>query len=470
MFPAYSPDNDHHHPPIIRHYARQPFHGYDTFLTSHEAFVLEFEQALQAVNPSIAAPYWDYSIDTTLYGHVGNIAEESAIFSHAWFGPLDNSATNDVIESRYFTDLPVPQDRDAPEHNGYGFVTDSVNPNPAAFVTRANSICGLPTKSMLAGCTEIGAVFEADNLDALRSQIELVFHARIHMAIGGVTDCPYSLLDAVSDAEGSTGATFGGSKRADLFEAIGEMANTIWRSLELESLMRCDQECDSTAASRFSSSSGPKSGETLAAAKECSCSCPTVDKTWHGDKESYANAYKELERAGVTQMLLSQPSTSAFFETSAEGATKLAGGSEDENHAFWKWLLDFSCHPGFMGQYATPLASNNDPIFWVTHAVWGRFWHFIRLAPDYESSFHGDWTDPTTKSWMDGYTNTSDCENMLKYDDKLPFKGFTAQDETSGRHYSNHELYDLFAPNNPNLPYIYADFNWDHCDGSADWL
>ena len=29
-----------------------------------------------------------------------------------------------------------------------------------------------------------------------------------------------------------------------------------------------------------------------------------------------------------------------------------------------------------------PLASNNDPIFWVTHAVWGRFWHYIRLAPE----------------------------------------------------------------------------------------
>ena len=71
---------------------------------------------------------------------------------------------------------------------------------------------------------------------------------------------------------------------------------------------------------------------------------------------------------------------------------------------------------------------------------------------------------------MDGYTNTSDCEDMLKYDDLLPFKGFTPQDEASGKRYSNRELYDLFAPNNPDLPYVYADFNWDHCGGSQDWL
>ena len=55
----------------------------------------------------------------------------------------------------------MPQDKHAPEHNGYGFVTDSVNPNPAAFVTRSSSICGLPTKSMLAGCTELEAVFKS---------------------------------------------------------------------------------------------------------------------------------------------------------------------------------------------------------------------------------------------------------------------------------------------------------------------
>ena len=88
---------------------------------------MEFEQALQAVDPAIAAPYWDYSIDTEKYGHVGNIASESAIFTKEWFGPLDNAATNNVLAGRYFTDIPVPQDKHAPEHNGYGFVTDSVN-------------------------------------------------------------------------------------------------------------------------------------------------------------------------------------------------------------------------------------------------------------------------------------------------------------------------------------------------------
>jgi hypothetical protein len=71
------------------------------------------------------------------------------------------------------------------------------------------------------------------------------------MALGGVTDCPYSLSEAVSSAEGSTGASFGGSSRAALLEGIGEMANTVWRTLELETLMRCDQDCGDTSRSVF---------------------------------------------------------------------------------------------------------------------------------------------------------------------------------------------------------------------------
>jgi hypothetical protein len=83
-----------------------PFHGYDTFLTAHEAFVLEFEQSLQAIDVRISAPYWDYTIDSTLYGHSANIATKSVLFSSDWFGPLDNSATGDVLTSTYFSNLP----------------------------------------------------------------------------------------------------------------------------------------------------------------------------------------------------------------------------------------------------------------------------------------------------------------------------------------------------------------------------
>ncbi len=40
-----------------------PFHGSNAFLTSHAAFTLELEQALQAIDPSLTQPYWDFTYD-----------------------------------------------------------------------------------------------------------------------------------------------------------------------------------------------------------------------------------------------------------------------------------------------------------------------------------------------------------------------------------------------------------------------
>jgi len=444
---AYGPKFTNYAESVQKHLQRMtldgctPFHGYDTFLTAHEAFVLEFEQALQAVDPKIAAPYWDYTIDSTLYGHSADIGEKSIIFSDDWFGPVDNSATGDVLTSKYFSNLPVPKDASAPEHNGFGYVTDSVNQSPSPYVTRATSVCGLPTKANLAGCTELRSVFKATSLSALRTQIETVYHASLHMALGGVTDCAYSLEKAAADemmgrsdaskGEGSSSTSTGSSSsssRTALFEGLGLMANTIWRTLELGELMRCDTNCDSSATSATTTSK-------LSAS--CTCSCPSVD-AW-SDSEKADLAYDQLDHLGLTQMLLSESATSRFFTTddleaaaaaaaaapssssssttaesssalssapasppsssssSSSSKVRLAGATEAENAHFWKWFVDFACHPGAMASYATPLAANNDPIFWVSHASWGRFWHFVQLAPSFTASgdFHADWADPT---------------------------------------------------------------------------
>ena len=70
------------------------------------------------------------------------------------------------------------------------------------------------------------------------------------MALGGVTDCPHSLSEAVSSAEGSTGASFGGSSRA---ASRGHRRDGQYRvaDAELDTLMRCDQDCGDASRSVF---------------------------------------------------------------------------------------------------------------------------------------------------------------------------------------------------------------------------
>ena len=46
------------------------------------------------------------------------------------------------------------------------------------------------------------------------------------------------------------------------------------------------------------------------------------------------------------------------------------------------WLARAVNHPGRMGPYTTPLASTNDPLFWVVHANLDRVHAWMRANPD----------------------------------------------------------------------------------------
>lgn len=56
---------------MVKHIHNQdcsPFHNGNSFFTAHAAFTLELDQALQSTAPMILQPYWDYTIDASLYG------------------------------------------------------------------------------------------------------------------------------------------------------------------------------------------------------------------------------------------------------------------------------------------------------------------------------------------------------------------------------------------------------------------
>lgn len=45
---------------------------------------LMFEQSLQAVNPAVAVPYWDFTLESTFFG--AHDFRESGVFADDWFG------------------------------------------------------------------------------------------------------------------------------------------------------------------------------------------------------------------------------------------------------------------------------------------------------------------------------------------------------------------------------------------------
>ena len=363
------------------------------------------------------------------------------------------------------------------------------------FLTRSRSICGLPTLTRLAGCQELQTIFKATTLAEFREYIEGVFHATIHMSLGGVDDCKYRLDEGIDQFGEHTKKLFGG---------MGLLANTVWRTAELGSLLRCPMHCSSdtsfeecacrSATPAFLATSpcvplsrpsylplgiyhwGRTASRCLAISGRTPLpltrtllpslfvrSCPIVDEIW-GTDISFEQAYSKLATLGVDTMLESESATSQFFESvtpadSTDSIVRLKNATTEQNREFWKWALDFVCHPGKMGQYATPLAANNDPIFWVSHAAWGRYWAMARLAPAFKENM--DWTWETLSGDMD------DCENSYEWHDLLPFTSFSNKDKSDVQLLSNQELFQFFAPDNDALPYVYSSFTWAHCEGHS---
>ncbi|CAM9966090.1 unnamed protein product, partial [Ectocarpus fasciculatus] len=109
-------------------------------MTHHVGYTLQFEQALQVVDPSVSIPYWEYTIESseglTDYG-------ESVIFAADWFGDASPDNSLHTVDNGRWAYLPVMQASTANDatdfvHNPYGLLRSPWNVDGTPFVTRYN--------------------------------------------------------------------------------------------------------------------------------------------------------------------------------------------------------------------------------------------------------------------------------------------------------------------------------------------
>ena len=111
-----------------------PWHNGKVFFTAHAAFSLEMEQSLQAIDRTIALPFWDHTIDALYFGHDWPSSE---IWSEEWFGASSpNSSGSHVITTGRWAYTPIRTNKSAAERNSYGRITDHMNADPVQFLTR----------------------------------------------------------------------------------------------------------------------------------------------------------------------------------------------------------------------------------------------------------------------------------------------------------------------------------------------
>lgn len=384
---------------------------------------------MQAVDPKVTLPYWDYSIDSEELGE--DWYSKSPIFRSDWFG-TGNAENAYMIDEGRFANIPVGTVDDlkhAPEHNGFGLLTEAFNQSPDKYVARADSICGYPTKGRLPGCKELKGVITQESLPEMHAYLEYDFHRRLHMAVGGAWECPHNLK---ADVQSS-------SPFVNKFKGeIATQLNIIWRNMLTlgHDFFECPTVCGKTDSF-----------------EDCSCRCPSLDLNGsisYLDKDTI-NDY--LNRVSI----MFQISTGCpdCITQDSDGVYNFANLSKEEDLELKRDVLTLACHPGKIAQMGTPLAGPNDPLFFPVHNAFERLWSFMRVSPALNISW--EWS-----------TGMDDCGDMMNYEDKVPFKNFGVADEESGRLYTNKELWHLFDPANPNLPYVYDNFDWSHCEGKDD--
>ena len=432
------------------------YHNTDVFFGAHSAFTLMLEQALQAIDPSLSAPYWDYTIDDLEYGN--EWAAKSPLFGDDWFGSAnpENAADPHVIEHGRFAYIPISSNSTGPEHNGYRMQTESWNANPSAYVQRSSSICGLETKARLPGCKEMLGVLAATNELDMHANTEFLFHARVHMMTGGVWDCAHSLLEAVEAHQDN-------EYWVHILESLAVSFNTLWRSMLNWDYMKCNTECSSGAS-----------------AAECSCSCPKVDEHLAAGTLDSAKLYHYLNASSMWDMMhascdwcISENKTTSADDGDHDAAPTyvFTNLTATENDEMMYHVLMLACHPGKASQMGTPLAGPNDPLFWPVHGAFERLTDYMRLIDNttvcddagcelkrYDWSYGQEDDDSTGCSRLAGPEAGHVGSSWL---DVLPFEGFLG--DATGKQYTNQQLWDLFDPMNPRLTYVYDDFDFVQC-------
>jgi len=409
-------------------------------MTHHLGFTLLMEASLQAVNPAVTIPYWEYTIDSA---ELGSDWRTSKIFSEDWFGNSGDKLfkSHHVTEGRW-ADLAINTDATgmSPVTNAYGMLRSPWNLNDSPYVTRFNKVVG---DSYFGGdlpsCSAVKSCFDSTSLADMNVCLNGQTHGPIHVLIGGQWDV--NLGERASRLIGP---------------ALLLLFKDLWR--------RGYAKCPSTA-------SEVDAGGT--------CACPSALVKASG------GAYEVLTAKSGAMHWMAASSQGEIVYDSDEGKFHLAGDhTEAQEEEVWEDLLTKLCNPGQVGEMYSSSAPY-DPLFWVLHTTSERLlqyrrlkavasakdnvtmpfdetWGYSHMDSDSDIGVVCDWSSVSASDPTSVPVCTKGTCSGHKANDKLPFD-LSAVSKKLGKGTTNQELYDWLSPTNPNIPYVYDTFKYEHC-------
>lgn len=180
-------------------------HEGNGFMMQHLKLTNILEKSMQAVNPSVTLPYWDFTIDHAN----GKSAYDSYVMSEEVFGSMnrpsqlhegytyssDEIVSGAIMNGRWKL-LKAEKNIDYEElSGGYGYMRAPWNMNPSPYISRFTADYGIGI--YLPTCESHYNILQYDNMMDFFVDMEDAPHATTHSLTGGIYGC--DLLEPLLD-------------------------------------------------------------------------------------------------------------------------------------------------------------------------------------------------------------------------------------------------------------------------------
>ena len=381
------------------------------FLTQHSAFSIVFEKSLQAIEPSLSLPYWDYTIEAEyIKNNLGSryAAEwyKQPIWSEKYFGAVDETL-HTVTEGRWaFTKIDVATD-DLEIQNSYGLLRAPWNSNGFPYVTRATTFCGSEYDASALPFTSCESHYDMiqdySTWQDFAWTLQSTPHGPIHVISGGTLFCD-GMYDEIQKTFNFDEVLMGYLKIFSFYAL---------KNLYRNSLLTCPKSC---------SEDTPQS--------ECLCSCPNL-----------LEEYKAGNIQGYIDDILIAPSAHSELE-------QLYNLTDEDKYKF----LDMLCNAGILVGDHLESASPADISFWPLHPTIERLYQFKVLTNTFSDT---TWNDTEKTSWAGNDCYGHHSYDLIHLENVLPSQDYS----------TNLDVLHAINPLNKDteLTYIYDNFDWNHC-------
>lgn len=419
------------------------WHDGPGFVVTHFAFSLMFEKSLQAINPSISLPYWDFTLESTFFD--ASSFRSSFMFSDDWFGSENKDSY--MIQQGRFGKVIIMQNANNYSSliNSYGMLRAPWNSNPAAYLTRSSLIYDLTNDLKPTGCQEYFTTLTTRDWLTFASRMNTIAHGYVHELTGGSWGFTQTTTTLSSHTK-----TVAIRKAVYTFAHSSERYSKIlWRNKYME----CPNFSNSTVSEKCKATTD----STFVVLSECKCQCTTA--LWSLSGKDLATLFYSLRILnGLTFFDLTTDTViSTLLNKRGDGAAwPIQGGyTEAQSVTIYESLRSLLCDFGVLGDMFQA-TSTNDPLFWVLHPNMERLWHIMKLNQyNNRVSFDDNWDSDLAKS---KYTCAGHQSSHASTFSKAVFG------EDGDGVYSNEELYNLLHPARKELPYVYDTLSWPHCE------